>query len=290
MALTSQQIEEFQQRGFLLLEDRFSPAEMQLLTREVGVIVGQRSERTVMEASGSAVRSVYAPHVSDPVFSVLARDPRLVEPARSLLGGDIYVYQSKLNIKSPFVGEVWEWHQDYVFWHNEDKMPAARVLSAAVFLDDVNEFNGPMVLIPGSHRQGVLACPDSTNAGDAGQSGPAWRSHVSARLKYTIDRAVLQDLAGKHGLYAPKARAGSILLFDSNIAHASAANISPFARSLIFYTYNHVDNAPPQAMLTRPDFLVSRDSRALAVASDDDLMNAATTPAANDGVTSLEAK
>ena len=289
MALTSQQIEEFQQRGFLLLEDRFSAAELRLLTREVGVIVGQRGERTVMEASGSAVRSVYAPHASDPVFSALARDPRLVEPARSLLGGDIYVYQSKLNIKSPFVGEVWEWHQDYVFWHNEDNMPAARVLSAAVFLDDVNEFNGPMVLIPGSHREGVLACPD---AAEAGQSGPAWRSHVSARLKYTIDRSVLQDLAGKHGLYAPKARAGAILLFDSNIAHASAANISPFSRSLMFYTYNHVDNAPPQARLTRPEFLVSRDSRALAVAPDDALLRAATaTLAANDGAAALsEAK
>lgn len=276
MELTSQQIEAFRQRGFLLLEDRFSPAEMRLLTREVEVIVGERNERTVMEASGAAVRSVYAPHACDPVFSMLGRDPRLVEPARRLLDGDIYVYQSKLNIKSPFVGEVWEWHQDYVFWHNEDKMPAARVLSAAVYLDDVNEFNGPMVLIPGSHREGVLACPV---AQDSGQSGPAWRSHVSARLKYTIDRTVLQGLAGKYGLYAPKARAGAILLFDSNIAHASAANISPFARSLIFYTYNHVDNAPPQAQLTRPDFLVSRDSRALAVVSDDALR----TEAANAG-------
>ena len=182
MELTSYQIDEFQQRGFLLLKDRFSPAELKLLTREVEVIVGERNEQTVMEASGAAVRSVYAPHACDPVFSMLGRDRRLVDPARCLLDGDIYVYQSKLNIKSPFVGEVWEWHQDYVFWHNEDKMPAAR---------------------------------------------------------------------------------------------ASAANISPFARSLILYTYNHVDNAPPQAQLTRPDLLVSRDSRALAVVPDDALLSEA---------------
>lgn len=168
MELTSYQIDEFQQRGFLLLKDRFSPAELKLLTREVEVIVGERNEQTVMEG--------------DPVFSMLGRDRRLVDPARCLLDGDIYVYQSKLNIKSPFVGEVWEWHQDYVFWHNEDKMPAAR---------------------------------------------------------------------------------------------ASAANISPFARSLILYTYSHVDNAPPQAQLTRPDLLVSRDSRALAVVPDDALLSEA---------------
>ncbi len=276
MALTSQQIDDFQRQGFLLLEDCFSAEELRVLTREVQVVVGERNERTIMEASGAAVRSVYAPHACDPVFSLLARDPRLVEPARRLLAGDIYIYQSKLNIKSPFVGEVWEWHQDYVFWHNEDNMPAPRVLSVAVFLDDVNEFNGPMVLIPGSHRQGVLSCPVAA----ANSEGPAWSSHVSARLKYTIDHAVLQELAGKYGLYAPKARAGAILLFDSNIAHASAANISPFSRSLIFYTYNHVDNAPPAAQLTRPSFLVSRDTRALAVVPDDALQREAERSAA----------
>jgi ectoine hydroxylase-related dioxygenase (phytanoyl-CoA dioxygenase family) len=264
VTLTTQQIAEFQDRGFVLLEDRFSAQELALLRRRAELALAGRGERTVMEASGEAVRSVYAPHESDPVFAALARHPRLVRPAQRLLAGDVYVYQSKLNVKSPFVGEVWEWHQDYVFWRNEDAMPSPRVLTAAVYLDDVDDFNGPLVLIPGSHREGVLRCP-APPGGDA--ATPGWHSHVSARLKYTIDRGVLGGLARKYGLCAPKARAGAVLLFDSNIAHASSTNISPFSRSLILFTYNHVANAP--ARPTRPGFLVSRDTRAITPVADD---------------------
>lgn len=271
MTLTAQQLSEFQDRGFLLLEDRFTPTELGVLRRRAQRVLADRGERTIMEASGSAVRSVYAPHENDRVFALLARHPRLVQPAQRLLGGDVYVYQSKLNVKSPFVGEVWEWHQDYIFWRNEDAMPAPRVLTAAVYLDDVTDFNGPLVMIPGSHREGVLSCPDILDeSGPSGPSGPSWHSHVSARLKYSIDREVLGGLARKYGLCAPKAPAGAVLLFDSNIAHASSTNISPFARSIILYTYNHVGNAPVR--LTRPGFLVSRDTRAIAPVADDALL------------------
>lgn len=270
VTLTPLQIAEFQDRGLLLLEDCFSARELDLLRRRAAVVLAERGERTVMEASGEAVRSVYAPHESDPVFALLGRHPRLVRPARRLLGGDVYVYQSKLNVKSPFVGEIWEWHQDYIFWRNEDAMPTPRVLTAAVYLDDVDDFNGPLVMIPGSHREGVLPCPEA-HAPDG--AAPGWHAHVSARLKYAIDRPVIGELARRYGLCAPKARAGALLLFDANIAHASSTNISPFARSLILYTYNHVANAP--ARPTRPGFLVSRDVRPIAEASDDALLAAA---------------
>jgi len=203
------------------------------------------------------------------VFSLLARHPRIVDPVRALLGGDVYVYQSKLNVKSPFVGEVWEWHQDYIYWRNEDAMPDPRVVTAAVYIDDVDEFNGPMVMIPGSHREGVLPCQNDVI--EDGGDGPHWLSHLSARLKYTIDRRVLSGLARAHGLRAAKSPAGAVLLFDGNLAHASAPNISPFARSLLLVTYNRVDNAPASANLTRPEFLVSRDTRPIEAVADDAL-------------------
>jgi ectoine hydroxylase len=271
VSLHPQQVDEYKRSGFLLLEGCFSGRELAVLRENVPVALAARGEETVLEDSGEAVRSVYGLHRGG-VFSLLARHPRLVEAARALLGGDVYVYQSKLNCKSPFVGDVWEWHQDYIYWRNEDAMPAPRVLTAAVFLDDVDEFNGPLVLIPGSQREGVLPCRDPDGASPAG--APAWRTHVSARLKYAIDRGVLTDLAGRHGLHAPKGRAGAVLLFDSNLAHASAPNISPFCRSLVLYTYNHVDNAPPRAALRRPEFLVSRDERPVEPVADDALLRA----------------
>lgn len=266
MTLESDQITAYDNQGFLLLPDRFTGDELALLQRRVAPALAVRGERTIMEAGHAVVRSVYALHRDDPVFSLLARHPRIVGPARALLGGDVYVYQSKLNVKSPFFGEIWEWHQDYIYWRNEDAMPTSRVLTAAVYLDDVDEFNGPMVVIPGSHREGVLPCHDEQAPE---QAGPYWLSHLSARLKYTIDRTVLTQLARGRGLHAPKARAGAVLLFDGNLAHASSPNISPFARSILLFTYNAVDNAPPREGLTRPEFLVERDPRPLEAVADD---------------------
>lgn len=267
MSLTPQQVAAFTDLGFLLLEGCFTAAELAALRGNLPALLGGRGERTILERTGEAVRSVYGLHADDRAFALLARHPRLVEPARRLLGGDVYVYQSKLNTKAPFVGEVWDWHQDYIFWRNEDGMPAPRVVTAAVFLDDVTEFNGPIVVLPGSHREGVLPCAGHDEPAD----GPFWLSHLSARLKYSVDRRVLAELSRRCGLYAPKAGAGAVLLFDANLVHASAPNISPFSRALMLYTYNHVDNAPPRQRLTRPEFLVSRDARPVVAAADDAL-------------------
>jgi ectoine hydroxylase len=264
--LSRAQVGAFRQDGFLLVEGVFGAEEVDAIRAGVPHVLGDRSERRVMEGSGAAVRSVYGPHQHDGTMAALARHPRLVESTRDLLHGDVYVYQSKLNVKAAFVGEVWEWHQDYVFWREEDAMPAPRALTAAVFLDDVTDENGPMRLLPGSQQEGVLPCE--------GQRGPTgdgleWMSHVSASLKYTLDTTLLGGLTDCYGLTAATGPAGSVLFFDANVAHASPPNLSPFDRALMMFTYNHVDNAAPTGQLTRPEFLVSRDSRPIRSVADE---------------------
>ena len=91
------------------------------------------------------------------MFGLLARHPRLVEPLRQLFGEEVYVHQFKLNAKAAFEGDVWQWHQDYGTWQRDDGMPEARAMNIAVFLDEVMPINGPLLLIPKSHKQGVFA-------------------------------------------------------------------------------------------------------------------------------------
>ena len=62
------------------------------------------------------------------------------------------MHQFKINGKMAFEGDVWQWHQDYGTWKNDDLMPTERAMNVAIFLDDVNEFNGPLMFIPGSHK------------------------------------------------------------------------------------------------------------------------------------------
>jgi threonine dehydrogenase-like Zn-dependent dehydrogenase len=89
-------------------------------------------------------------------FARLARHPRMIEPVQDLFGEQLYMHQFKINGKMAFEGDVWQWHQDYGTWKNDDMMPTERAMNVAIFLDDVNEFNGPLMFIPGSHKKGVV--------------------------------------------------------------------------------------------------------------------------------------
>ena len=81
------------------------------------------------------------------------------------------MHQFKINGKMAFDGDVWQWHQDFGTWQNDDDMPEPRAMNVAIFLDEVNEFNGPLMFIPGSHKLGVLdaehdTCDDQLSAVD----------------------------------------------------------------------------------------------------------------------------
>jgi ectoine hydroxylase len=254
--------------GYLFHEALFSTAELRAMRLGLEEALTSRSERTVLEAGGRTVRSVYGIHTSQSVFSAVARHPRLVEVARAVLGGDVYIYQSKLNTKAVFGGDQWPWHQDYVFWKNEDAMPAPRALTVAVFLDDVTDINGPVSLIPGSHHAGVIDYDTFDGPPPGYEGAPRWISNLTARLKYTLSQPAFVRHAVANGVVTPKGPAGSALFFDCNVAHASPPNLSPYERTLALFTYNRVDNAPPAHALHRPEFLVSRDTRAIVPVDD----------------------
>lgn len=263
--ISSIQIDKYNRDGYVLIDNVFSADEVMLLRSEVKYEAVATGERVVIEKKSNAVRSIYGVHFSNGLFDETARQGRIVEPVKKVLNNDVYVYQSKVNLKGAFDGDVWDWHQDYVYWQKEDGMPASQALTVAVFLDEVTEFNGPLMLIPGSHRHGVLSSR-VLNSHPAGyENKPGWIANLTADLKYTIDRNIISELVQANGIVSAKGSAGTVLIFDSNIVHASPANISPLARTLLLYTYNRVDNAPDIGKLHRPEFLVSRDSRPMQV-------------------------
>ena len=106
------------------------------------------------EKTGDVVRTAFAVHTYNAVFARLVRHPRMIEPVDQMLGGPVYIHQFKINGKAAFDGDVWQWHQDYGTWAADDDMPEPRAMNLAVFLDEVNEFNGPLMFIPRSHRPG----------------------------------------------------------------------------------------------------------------------------------------
>jgi len=276
MAMTEEQFRFYDKNGYLFLPDHLSQPEVEAMKAELPSIFTEDSPRRVLEKEGGSVRSVYGSHVLNPVFGRLTRLSRIVGPAMQIVGGKVYVYQFKINTKSAFAGDLWDWHQDYVFWRNEDGLARPSVANVAVYLHEINEFNGPMFLIPGSHRDGVIevAAKDEwygrkENRPKPYQDSPAWVSNLTANLKYSLDKDVVSGLVERYGMVAPKGAAGSVLFFDGNIVHGSPSNISPLDRVVVFITFNSVENIPEGREQQRPEFLVSRDYTPIVPLSDD---------------------
>lgn len=256
MKLTKDQLAHFETEGWLLLKNRFSQAEIDVLKNELPKIFAMQRGEVWREKDGEAVRTAFAAHTYNEAFNRLGQHPRLIEPVMQLLDGPVYIHQYKINGKAAFNGDVWQWHQDYGTWSRDDQMPQPRAMNIAVFLDEVTEFNGPLYLIPRSHKQGVIEAGHDTLT----TSYPLW----------TLDKEKIRDLADEGGIVAPKGEPGSVLIFHSNMVHASAPNISPWDRVIVYLSLCHVDNHIRQ--FKRPEWIAHRDFTPIEPLDDDCLL------------------
>lgn len=259
--LTDEQLKQYEVDGYLFLADFLKQSDLHDVYEDLQLLARDRSESTVIEAGSKAVRALHGSQLVSAACDRLSRSEQLLAAARAILGTDVYLYQFKINMKAPFVGEVWPWHQDFIFWRNEDGMPAPDVVNIVVFLDEVTEFNGPMYLIPRSHANGLIepVPPARQEGSDPG----GWMEDVSADLKYQIPHEIVHSLAEAGGIAAPKGAPGSVFFFHSNLVHGSAPNISPFSRRIAILTYNSTSNIPVQSKRIRPAFLVNPIATAL---------------------------
>ncbi|WP_330261305.1 phytanoyl-CoA dioxygenase family protein [Streptomyces sp. NBC_00539] len=254
----------YERDGSCALPYRFDDASVELLRRRVADISGRRRPEVVHEKDSDVVRAIHGCHEFDDVCAALVRHPMLVEIAETLIGGPVYVYQFKVNLKQAREGAAWPWHQDYAFWSEEDAMPRPDAVNFAIPLDDVHEENGPLVVIPGSHTMGLFDLPDKS-----ADTASDWRRHVSNDLAYTVDEARAQRLIAENGTSTILGGAGSLHAFHPSIVHSSSNNRSADRRALLLITYNAVANAP--ANPTRPAFLVGRDTTPITGCHDERL-------------------
>ncbi len=260
MRFTADQIAAYERDGYIFMNELFAPNEVRTLTERVPAIFEMDRAEVIREKGSGVVRTAFAAQHYDDAFARLARHPHLVEPAKQLLGGDVYMHQFKINAKAAFDGEQWQWHQDYGTWLNDDAMPAPLAMNVALFLDDVTEFNGALMFVPRSHRAGALQAGHDLQT----TSYPLW----------TIDHPTIARLVAEGGLIAPKGKAGSVMFFHCNIVHASPGNLSPWNRNIVYLSLNRCDNAIRR--FTRPDYIAHRDFTPI-VALDEDALTASET-------------
>ena len=276
MKLTIEQIESYRRNGYLLLGNIFNKDEINLVRQEMLKVITEDCPRRILEKNG-AIRSFFAPDLTNNLFYRIVRSKRLVVPSAQLVGTDVYAHQTKINTKHALVGDWWDWHQDYTFWKLDDGMPEPNVLTAMIYLNDTNEFNGPMLLIPGSHKDGVLNAEENARVMPAGddqwfnkyQASTPYMSALTADLKYTLKQHTIAKWAEQNGIESAKGPAGSVLFFHGNIFHASSNNLSPWDRYTFLITYNSINNILSEIEKQRPEFIANRDFTPIIPLEDD---------------------
>ncbi len=255
--LEAGQVSGYDSDGFLVLDSLFSEDELKLMREELARLRSEagatEAEDLIREPGSEVVRSIFRVHRTSPVFARLASDARLVKAAEQILGEPVYVHQSRLNYKPGFVGKEFYWHSDFETWHVEDGMPRMRALSVSITLLENTETNGPLMLVPGSHRR-YVACVGETPEDHFRQS--------LRKQEYGVpDHESLRQLVDDGGIVTATGPAGTTVFFDCNVMHGSNGNITPSPRSNVFIVYNAISNrveAPFGTPRPRPEFLAER--------------------------------
>lgn len=174
------------------------------------------------QADSDTIRVIEPFHHLDPVFDRLIEDPRIVAPVSGVLGVDrVALWTDKINLKRPFEGSGFRWHQDSPYWGHVcdhcDRLP-----NVMVTFDDADRENGCFRLVPGSHREGFLPGLD-----DGTRLGPLF-----------TDPNYFDESAA----WLAEVPAGSLVVFDSHIVHGSEPNRSERSRRAVVLTYQPPDH------------------------------------------------
>jgi ectoine hydroxylase-related dioxygenase (phytanoyl-CoA dioxygenase family) len=229
--ISDAQVETYRRDGFVVVSDLASAQQLSALRQIIAELVAGAAAVEAHTAiydlepghtrADPKVRRIKTPHKVHATFDALVRSEPVMAVLRQLIGPDLRLHGSKLNMKSAQYGSPVEWHQDWAFYpHTNDDL-----LAIGVMLDDMDLENGPLMVTPGSHR------------------GPVWNHHgEDGRFAGMIDPA---DIGPQIERAVPlTGRAGSMSFHHVRALHGSAPNTSQRNRNLLLYEVAAADAWP----------------------------------------------
>ena len=228
--INQQDADFYKEQGYLVVENVLNQSELAALRSDLKKVIA--NAKTVSENNdvydledthspdNPRVRRIKHPHTVMPTVMDLMRHPALVDILTKLIGPGVRFQTSKLNMKSAGYGAAVEWHQDWAFYpHTNDDL-----LAVGVMLDDVADINGPMQVIPGSHRGEIF---------DHHHNGYFCGAINPDNADIDFSRAV--PLVGP---------AGSMTFHHVRSVHGSALNRSDRSRNFLLYQFTAADAWP----------------------------------------------
>jgi ectoine hydroxylase-related dioxygenase (phytanoyl-CoA dioxygenase family) len=238
MVLTPAQIDAFRRDGFLVVPEAVSPAQLQALRAEiVGWIDESRAHRAPFgpptvdgrprfdmgaehTADRPALRRINNPSDISAAYLEVMRASRMTDMVADLIGPDVKFHHCKINLKLTGARTEVLYHQDFAYTpHTNDD-----IVTALLFLDDIDATNGALTVVPGSHR------------------GPVYSLFDGETFTGAVAPAIEQDLLARSvPCYGP---AGAVCLMHTRLAHGSAANRGASSRGLYICVYTAADAVP----------------------------------------------
>ena len=228
--LTAEQYDAFWRDGVLVVEDAVTPQQLSALRatfdqwvedsrqhdEDYGETLDGRKRFDLQPGHSAAtpgLRRVQSPEEVSEVFASVMRSARTVEVVGDLIGPNLRFHHGKVNSKLPGTATKVLFHQDFNF----QPMTNDDIITCLLFIDDVTLENGPLEVVPGSHK------------------GPLYTHWHGGRFTGAVADSVMDE----HGDKAVPCvgKAGSVCLMHSSLLHGSAPNLSDSSRTLYITTY-----------------------------------------------------
>jgi phytanoyl-CoA hydroxylase len=248
--ISERDVELYRESGYVVVPDLLDPETLSAARQVIAELVegarGVTGHTEIYDLEPShrpdapRVRRIKTPHLHHELFRRIMRTPRMIEILKQLLGPAVRLHGSKLNMKAPHYGSPVEWHQDWAFYpHTNDDL-----LAVGVMLDDCALENGPLMVMPGTHK------------------GPVYDHHADGYFCGAIDPSAC-DLDFSRAVPLT-GKAGTMSFHHVRLVHGSAQNVSALSRQLLLYEFSAADAFP----VSRPvSDLAAYDANLVAGAS-----------------------
>ena len=239
--ISSAQIEKYENDGYVVVEDVLESSTLKRLRDVTDEVVASAAELTThsealdLEESHTPenprVRRIKRPHLVHDFYLKLARHPNILSALTPILGYDIRLHGGgKVNMKSAGYGAAVEWHQDWAFYPHTNQ----DVLAVGILLDDMTSENGPVLMVPGTHK------------------GPLHNHHSDGAFCGAIDQQETKlDISTAQEVHA---KAGSISIHHARLVHGSSMNRSNDQRRILFFEFTAADAWPLLGIGNKEEF------------------------------------
>lgn len=235
--LKAEQVSFFNENGFLVAENLISRELLSELRADFTAWVDEsklheQSYGTTLDgrprfdlepghsAATPALRRVASPGEISEVYKHVMLNGAVPTAVAQLIGPNVKLHHAKINSKLPGTPTKVKWHQDFPFTpHTNDDL-----ITALVMLDDLTEQNGPLEVVPGTHKDPICSL---------------WHNGIfTGSVTGVVEEECHRTAVRCHGT------AGSVCFMHTRLLHGSAPNLSNNPRTLFIVVYAAEDAIP----------------------------------------------